>query len=698
MPAKPTAQSLTYAEFLHDFRECQRQARTPGFSFLLGSGTSLKSGIPTGDKFVNVWLRQIFEREATNEADRKLIADPKPPATAADKRESPSERIIRLSSLTDPQTQRLKEWSEKNLPKRPGFKGYKWDLRAHYYGALYSECYKGNRRLGQDALKEVIIGKRPTAGHLHMAMILGLTKNRLVITTNFDRLTEDALAIMGGTAALTLGHETIAKFLDQAYEMPIVAKVHGDIFLETYNATADIDQLRKEWQTSLLSILKARDLIVMGYGGNDVGLMQFLSEHYPQLDRTLYWCHLTDRRPDDHPLIKALSKSPGFRWVPIDGFDEVAKDLSQDCCEADLMTTLKNFQSSIRAQIEGDSGMISGTSLDSSSSSITEDESGDANPIAKEAEALIDKGHYGEAVKLLEKEWSLVKAQGERGDRPALAVGSALARAYRLHARLDDGLQLQRNVLALQEKSFGAEHEDTLSSLNSLANLLSDQGDLAAAGPLYRRALEARERTLGPEHPSTLNSLNNLALLLSDQGDLAAAEPLYRRALEARERSLGPEHPDTLVSLNNLANLLSDQGDLAAAEPLYRCALEAYERILGSEHPYTLMSLNNLAILLKGKGDLAAAEPLYRRALEARERSLGPEHPETLVSLNNLGALHETRGELKEALPYLRRAVAGAQKLLLPEHPHRQAYESNLKRVEQALRKDKPRKGDGKVR
>jgi len=50
-------------------------------------------------------------------------------------------------------------------------------------------------------------------------------------------------------------------------------------------------------------------------------------------------------------------------------------------------------------------------------------------------------------------------------------------------------------------------------------------------------------------------SLNNLALLLKDQGELAAARPLYERALDIDERVLGPDHPSTAGSLNNLATL-----------------------------------------------------------------------------------------------------------------------------------------------
>src|SRR5262245_1980249 len=38
-------------------------------------------------------------------------------------------------------------------------------------------------------------------------------------------------------------------------------------------------------------------------------------------------------------------------------------------------------------------------------------------------------------------------------------------------------------------------------------------------------------KVLGSEHPHTATSLNNLALLFQDQGDLATARPLFERAV-----------------------------------------------------------------------------------------------------------------------------------------------------------------------
>jgi len=89
--------------------------------------------------------------------------------------------------------------------------------------------------------------------------------------------------------------------------------------------------------------------------------------------------------------------------------------------------------------------------------------------------------------------------------------------------------------------------------------LLSDQGDLARAQPVFERALVICEEVYGPGHPSTATSLNGLANLLLDRRDLAGARLLYERALKIREKTLGPKHPATAIIRNNLSQLPSAQ-------------------------------------------------------------------------------------------------------------------------------------------
>jgi tetratricopeptide (TPR) repeat protein len=135
---------------------------------------------------------------------------------------------------------------------------------------------------------------------------------------------------------------------------------------------------------------------------------------------------------------------------------------------------------------------------------------------------------------------------------------------------------------------------------------------------VHERALAIREKVLGPDHPETVKSLDNLAGLLHDQGELAQARTYYERILTIREKGLGLEHPQTAQCLNNLAALLQEQGELAAARPLYERALAIYQKALGSAHPNTNRGRRNLARLLVATG-------LGQTALAAHEDALGPD-------------------------------------------------------------------------
>jgi tetratricopeptide (TPR) repeat protein len=98
---------------------------------------------------------------------------------------------------------------------------------------------------------------------------------------------------------------------------------------------------------------------------------------------------------------------------------------------------------------------------------------------------------------------------------------------------------------------------------------------------------------LGAEHPDTLVTVDNLAYLYASQGRYGEAEPLCQRALAARERVAGAEELGTLGSVNNLAYLYQRQGRYGEAEPLYQRATLGAERVLGANHPSAKMFRSN---------------------------------------------------------------------------------------------------------
>jgi len=94
-----------------------------------------------------------------------------------------------------------------------------------------------------------------------------------------------------------------------------------------------------------------------------------------------------------------------------------------------------------------------------------------------------------------------------------------------------------------------------------LAELYQDQGNSAAAEPLYKRAVAIVEKNEGPNHPNLAASLVNLAALYQSEGNYSSAEPLYKRALAIYEKAQGPEHPNLAGTLVNVALFYQEQGN-----------------------------------------------------------------------------------------------------------------------------------------
>jgi tetratricopeptide (TPR) repeat protein len=212
------------------------------------------------------------------------------------------------------------------------------------------------------------------------------------------------------------------------------------------------------------------------------------------------------------------------------------------------------------------------------------------------------------------------------------ASGSALDAVERLIAQL--GVILGPNPMM---------------NLVLLARVLHDQGDFAAARPLYERWLAIYEKALGPEHRAMFTSLNNLARLLHDQGDFAAARPLFERALAICEKMLGPEHQDTAMLMSNFARLLKDTGHLNEAERLFRKAITISEKALGPDHSDTQRYASHYARLLVGTGRADEALELGEIALAAHDKVLGRDYTWTKDSARVTADALDALGRTEEA-------------------------------------------------
>ena len=95
------------------------------------------------------------------------------------------------------------------------------------------------------------------------------------------------------------------------------------------------------------------------------------------------------------------------------------------------------------------------------------------------------------------------------------------------------------------------------------------------------------EKMLGKNHPSTLTSMDSLASVLDNQGEYKEAKKMHQQALALKETVLGKKHPDTLMSIFCLAYLLHQKKQNKNAEVFYHQAYTEYRKTLGEKHPTT---------------------------------------------------------------------------------------------------------------
>ncbi|TDE24947.1 tetratricopeptide repeat protein [Actinomadura sp. 6K520] len=253
-------------------------------------------------------------------------------------------------------------------------------------------------------------------------------------------------------------------------------------------------------------------------------------------------------------------------------------------------------------------------------------------------------------------------------------------------------------VLAVRDRSLGAEHNDTLNARYGLARMAAGQGLYEEAESGFKEVLTQRERVLGTDHPDTLNARYGLARMAAAQGRYREAEETYREIMLIGQRAMGPDHPETLRARFGIARMASEQGRYGEAEALYRSLLRSSEehgiapfgdhsehqesktvyrevlaveeRVLGPDQPDALTIRYAIARMASAQGRFDEAERAYREVRSLEEESLGVDHPDTLTTSHWIARMVHAQGRHREAEDLLRRVLDRRVRVLGVNHPH----------------------------
>jgi serine/threonine protein kinase/tetratricopeptide (TPR) repeat protein len=275
--------------------------------------------------------------------------------------------------------------------------------------------------------------------------------------------------------------------------------------------------------------------------------------------------------------------------------------------------------------------------------------------------SLLRLGMAERAIGLFARSRATREAMLGADHRDTLSSMNNLARGYHDAGKLHLALPLLEETLQRRRATLGNSHRDTLISMNNLASAYRDVNQPAKALPLLRETLELRKATLGLRHQETLTSMNNLAVGYWAAGQPEKTMPLHEKTLELRKAVLGPYHVDTLQSMSNLGSSYRYARKLDKALALHEEAVRLCKSRLGADHPHTLLSMSNLAFTYEAAGQAAKAVSLREETLKLRKARLGEGHPDTIQSMYELARGYSTVGKFTLALPLFHQAAAGVE-------------------------------------
>lgn len=292
------------------------------FCFILGSGASVESGIPTGNELEKRWMKCIMGEEDDGECGKKK--EPEEIRRIAKALKEASRLEYSFSEIE-------KAWKE--CKKDPS----KW-LSSKYYFDIYKLRFFPDKINGYRYLERVMEHCKPSIGYHTLSLLLSKeNKNNLVITTNFDSLMEDALSIYSNKKPLIVGHESLTGFMTTDVQRPIIAKVHRGLFYDPFNTPETTNQLSEEWRKALRIAFNIYTPIVIGYGGGDSSLMAFLEDKETIMRHGIYWCYLETHEPDEN-IRKLVEDKDGY-FVSIKGFDALMLEIGKQIYDESISPT-----------------------------------------------------------------------------------------------------------------------------------------------------------------------------------------------------------------------------------------------------------------------------------------------------------------------------------------------------------------------
>jgi len=563
-------EKITSKEFVYTLCEIWNEADRR-ICFVLGAGASKSSGIRTGAELAALWLGEIQKRMSEEEGRFEKFVE------------------------------------EKNInTEYPGAN----------YPELYRERYRFDRGTGFDFISNEMERANPGYGYSVLAQMMAEKQHNIVITTNFDNLTEEALYTYTSKRPVICGHESLASFAKPSLKRPLIVKIHRDRYFNPQSEPTEIAQINKLWINALNTIFSLSTPVFIGYGGNDGSLMGYM-ESITSINN-LFWCERKGSQVSER-VENLLEKNDG-KLVEIEGFDEIMF-LLQDGLKLKLLDKNIVEIAQARAKVYQDTVV---KIRNEQAKSLDKD-------VQKAAERIVEKANENDWLS-----WELKAGAAKTTDEKENIYKEGLGRlpnSPELNGNYAYFLKdIHKNYNEAEKyytKALDIDPDNEINNASYAIFLKDKRKNYDEAEKYYKKTLE-----INPE--SAINNGNYANFLKDIRKNYDEAEKYYKRALEV--------DPNNAINNGNYAIFLSViRKNYDEAEKYYKGALEI--------DPNDAINNGNYANFLKDiRKNYDEAEKYYKRALEI--------DPNNAINNGNYAIfLKDIRKNYDEAEKYYKKAL-----------------------------------------
>lgn len=211
------------------------------------------------------------------------------------------------------------------------------DEYSFYLGLVYKDDPSNLRKFIETKVRNKDVF--PSYGHKFLGILLREKLCKIIWTTNFDSLIEDAYAEVGGKPSdlniAELSGSVLAKRVIDDGSFPLYTKLHGDFRFESIRNLKEELQKNTEFSEALTVACNQYGLAVNGYSGRDESVMKYLNDALDNINpfpKGLHWFI----RPGETPLksvtdliAKAKAKNIDAEIIEVDNFNELMSRLKK---------------------------------------------------------------------------------------------------------------------------------------------------------------------------------------------------------------------------------------------------------------------------------------------------------------------------------------------------------------------------------